>query len=165
MSEIVNPVRVVKLIKGLLIVGYIIFPLVMLYLNLAGIVDFTLVGRIDYDVLFDDAGKATSWIVIFYFCVPLLLIHLSKLFRSYYTEKTSFPEMHFSGSYQQQSSETQQIESAAYFLRRLTSDAEINGMLRTSTAVDYTETLYKIERDLIAYSSHKQGNNNGIKSN
>lgn len=46
----------------------------------------------------------------------------------------------------------EQIESAALLLRRVTSDAEMNGMLRESTALDYIEVINNIERDLVAYS-------------
>ena len=56
----------------------------------------------------------------------------------------------------------EQIESAALFLRRVTSDAEMNGMLRESTALDYIEVINNIERDLVAYSL-KEYNNIGCK--
>ncbi len=65
-------------------------------------------------------------------------------------------------SMEQQFAEKEQIESAALLLRRAISDAEINGMLRESTALDYTIVINNIERDLVAYSL-KEYNNIGCK--
>lgn len=53
---------------------------------------------------------------------------------------------------QERLAQKEQIESAALLLRRVTSDAEMNGMLRESTALDYIEVINNIERDLVAYS-------------
>ena len=63
---------------------------------------------------------------------------------------------------QERLAQKEQIESAALFLRRVTSDAEMNGMLRESTALDYIEVINNIERDLVAYSL-KEYNNIGCK--
>lgn len=44
------------------------------------------------------------------------------------------------------------IEAATFLLRGEIRDAELNGMMRESVALDYIESLNKVERELLVYS-------------